>query len=169
MESRLPWNPSRKTIPTIESSGPEGPRDEASSISVLLPLPSATVSIEGVVLFHLIHTSLAQKAPRLSGLVLDAAHHGILAIAVRTHLRFAHGLLVSREFEDDELQGLPNLTSHSSKALVCLPRLACFMFTWGLFEFRKSLWLGDLRNPVQPLHSYLFAACNATETLNNAE
>ena len=102
MESRLPWNPSRKTIPTIESSGPEGPREEASSISVLLPLPSATVSIEAVVLFHLIHTSLAQKAPRLSGLVLDAVHHGILAIAVRTHLRFAHGLPVSREFEEDE-------------------------------------------------------------------
>ena len=165
MESLLPWNPSRKTIPTIESSGPKGPRDEASSISVLLPLPSATVSIEGVVLFHLIHTSLAQKAPRLSRLVLDAVHHGILAIAVRTHRRFTHGQPVSREFEDDELQGLPNLTSHSSQTPVCLPRLACFMLPLGLFEFQKSLWLVDL----QSCAAFAYVSFRSVQYSGNAE
>lgn len=165
MQSRLPWNPSRKTIPTIESSGAEEPRDEGSSISLPLPLPSAAVSIEGIVWLHLIHASLAQKAPRLSRLVLDAVHHGILAIAVRTHLRFAHGQPVSREFEDDELQGLPNLTSHSSQTPVCLPRLACFMLPLGLFEFQKSLWLVDL----QSCAAFAFVSFRSVQYIGNAE
>lgn len=67
-----------------------------------LPLPRAAVSIEGIVRLHLVDARLAQKAPRLAGFVLDAIHHGILAIAMRTGLRSAHGHPVSREFDEDE-------------------------------------------------------------------
>ena len=102
MQSRLPRNPSEKTIPTFQSSGPKRPRDEAGSILLPLPLPRAAVSIEGIVRFHLVDARLAQKTPRLARFVLDAIHHGILAIAARAHLHFAHGKPVSREFDEDE-------------------------------------------------------------------
>ena len=103
MQSRLPRNPSEKTIPTFQSSGPKGPRDEAGSIVLPLPLPRAAVSIEGTVRFHLVDARLAQKAPRLAGFVLDAIHHGILAIAMRTGLRSAHGHPVSRAEQHIEI------------------------------------------------------------------
>ena len=130
-----------------------------------LAFPGSAISIKRVLPFHFEDAILAKETPRPTRFVLDAVHHGILAIAVRTHLRFAHGQPVSREFEDDELQGLPNLTSHSSQTPVCLPRLACFMLPLGLFEFQKNLWLVDL----QSCAAFAFVSFRSVQYIGNAE
>ena len=57
-----------------------------------LTLPGAAVAVKRIVLFHLLNTRVAQKAPGLTGFVLHAVHHGFLSVAVRTGFRSAHGI-----------------------------------------------------------------------------
>lgn len=127
-----------------------------------LPLPRAAVPIVGVVRLHLVHARLAQKAPRLSGLVLDAEHHGILAVAMRAHLRFAHVELVSREQQHLEI-----LCSEDRCPLQGLneqePRKA------QVFNLDGKLVLERSSIGTEPERSYLIEACKAPETLNNAK
>ena len=56
-----------------------------------LAFPRATISIEGIPHFHFENAFLAKVAPRLAWFVLDAVHHRIFTVAVRTDLGFAHG------------------------------------------------------------------------------
>ena len=62
-----------------------------SSLVTTLAFPRSTISIEGTPLFHYENAFLAKEAPCLARCVLDAIHHRMFAVAVRTDFGFAHG------------------------------------------------------------------------------
>ena len=62
-----------------------------SSLVTALAFPRATISVEGIPLFHFENAFLAKEAPRLARFVLDAVHHRMFTAAVHTNLGFAHG------------------------------------------------------------------------------